>query len=83
MGTGSSISWSEVYGWMTRANGSFDFLRRECVVGIALRVERTYFGGQFASGEGVTLDLRLVLASQSFARKLATYVRRQNNGRRR
>jgi hypothetical protein len=41
---------------MTRANGSFDFLRRECVVGTALRVDRTYFGGQFASREGVTLD---------------------------
>jgi hypothetical protein len=41
---------------MTRANGSFDFLRSECVVGMAFRVERTYFGGQFASGDGVTLD---------------------------
>lgn len=41
---------------MTRAKGSFDFLRRECVVGTALRVERTYLGRQFAFGEGVTLD---------------------------
>jgi hypothetical protein len=41
---------------MTRANGNFDFLRSECVVGMALSVDRTYFGGQFASGEGVTLD---------------------------
>jgi hypothetical protein len=41
---------------MTSAKGSFDFLRSECVVGTALRVERTYFGGQLASGEGVTLD---------------------------
>jgi hypothetical protein len=41
---------------MTRAKGSFDFLRSECVVGTAFSVERTYFGGQFASGEGVTLD---------------------------
>ncbi len=40
---------------MTRAKGSFDFFRRECVVGTALRVDRTYFGGQFAYGEGVTL----------------------------
>ena len=40
---------------MTRANGSFDFLSKEWVVGMALRVDRTYFGGQFASGEGVTL----------------------------
>lgn len=47
---------------MTRANGNFDFLRRECVVGTALRVERTYVGGQFASGEGVTLDYSLKLA---------------------
>jgi hypothetical protein len=44
-----------VYGWITSANGSFDFLSSECVVGIALSVERTYFGGQFAVGEGVTL----------------------------
>ena len=40
---------------MTRANGRRDFLRREWVVGAAFRVERTYFGGQFAVGEGVTL----------------------------
>lgn len=40
---------------MTSANGSFDFLRRECVVGIALSVERTYLGGQLAVGDGVTL----------------------------
>lgn len=26
------------------------------MVGTALRVERTYLGGQFASGDGVTLD---------------------------
>ena len=42
---------------MTRAKGSFDFLRRPFVVGIALRVDRTYLGGQLASGDGVTLDL--------------------------
>ena len=41
---------------MTNANGSLDFLSSECVVGTALSVERTYFGEQFASGEGVTLD---------------------------
>lgn len=40
---------------MTRAKGNLDFFRRECVVGTALRVERTYLGPQFASGEGVTL----------------------------
>lgn len=28
-GTGSSRSWSEEYGWMTSAKGSFDFFRRE------------------------------------------------------
>ncbi len=41
---------------MTSAKGSLDFLSKEWVVGTALSVERTYFGGQFASGEGVTLD---------------------------
>lgn len=41
---------------MTRAKGSFDFLRRECVVGTALRVDRTYLGGQLASSDGVQLD---------------------------
>lgn len=41
---------------MTRAKGSFDFLRREWVVGTAFRVDRTYLGGQFASSEGVQLD---------------------------
>jgi hypothetical protein len=41
---------------MTRAKGSLDFLRREFVEGMAFSVERTYLGGQFALGEGVTLD---------------------------
>lgn len=41
---------------MTRAKGSFDFLRSELVEGMAFNVERTYLGGQFALGEGVTLD---------------------------
>jgi hypothetical protein len=41
---------------MTSAKGSLDFLRSEWVVGTALRVDLTYFGGQFASGDGVTLD---------------------------
>lgn len=41
---------------MTNAKGSLDFLSNECVVGTALSVERTYFGEQLASGEGVTLD---------------------------
>jgi len=45
-----------VYGWITRAKGNRDFLSNECVVGTALSVERTYFGAQFASGDGVTLD---------------------------
>lgn len=48
---------------MTRANGSFDFLSSECVVGMAFRVDRTYFGGQFASGDGVTLDYNIESAS--------------------
>lgn len=42
---------------MTSAKGSFDFLRRECVVGKALSVDRMYFGGQLASSEGVQLEL--------------------------
>jgi hypothetical protein len=41
---------------MTKANGSFDFFKREWVVGRALRVDRMYLGGQFASGDWVTLD---------------------------
>lgn len=41
---------------MTSAKGSFDFLSREFVEGIAFNVERMYLGGQLASGEGVTLD---------------------------
>jgi hypothetical protein len=44
---------------MTRANGSFDFLSNECVVGMAFSVDRTYLGGQFASGDGVTLDCNI------------------------
>ena len=40
---------------MTRAKGSRDFLSNECVVGTAFNVERTYLGGQLASGDGVTL----------------------------
>lgn len=40
---------------MTSANGSFDFFKREWVVGTALREDRTYLGGQLAKGEGVTL----------------------------
>lgn len=33
-------------------------MRSEFVVGMALRVDRTYFGGQLAVSEGVTLDYR-------------------------
>ncbi len=54
---------------MTSANGSFDFLRREFVVGTALRVERTYFGGQFAFGEGVTLACYTVRRLLAFRRR--------------
>ena len=42
---------------MTSAKGSRDFFNRELVVGTAFKVDRTYFGGQFAFGEGVALDL--------------------------
>jgi len=41
---------------MTSANGRRDFFSREWVVGTALSVDRMYFGGQLAFGEGVTLD---------------------------
>lgn len=41
------------------ANGSLLFLSSEEVVGIALSVDRTYLGGQFACGEGVTEDCSL------------------------
>ena len=55
-GTGSSTSCKEVYGWMYNAKGNRDFLRSEYVVGTAFSVERTYFGGQLACSDGVTLD---------------------------
>lgn len=45
---------------MTRANGSFDFLRRECVVGTAFNVDRTYLEGQFEVSDPVTLDYKQV-----------------------
>lgn len=38
------------------AKGSLLFLRSAAVVGMAFRVERTYFGGQFELGDGVTAD---------------------------
>ena len=41
---------------MTSANGRRDFFSKEWVVGTALSVDRMYFGGQLAFGEGVTLD---------------------------
>lgn len=41
---------------MTKANGNRDFFSSEYVVGTALRVDRTYLGGQLELGEGVTLD---------------------------
>lgn len=44
---------------MIKANGSLLFLRREFVAGIALRVDRTYLGGQFACGDGVTEDYKI------------------------
>ena len=40
---------------MTSAKGSFDFLRRECVVGTAFRVDRMYFAGQLEAEDGVAL----------------------------
>ena len=63
---------------MTRAKGSFDFFNRECVVGTAFRVDRTYLGGQFASGEGVTLDW-ISLAPEAIIHSGETHVRRQND----
>ena len=41
---------------MTSAKGNFDFLSRLFVIGTAFNVERTYLGGQLASGDGVALD---------------------------
>lgn len=55
-GIGSSTSCKDVYGWITSANGSFDFFKSECVVGTVFKVERMNLGGQLASGEGVTED---------------------------
>ena len=40
---------------MTSAKGSLDFFSRELLVGTAFNVDRTYFGGQFAVGDGYTL----------------------------
>lgn len=60
------MSWSAAYGWITRANGSFDFLSRECVVGTALRVDRMYLGGQLAVGDWVTLDYIVTYTAVSF-----------------
>jgi hypothetical protein len=56
---------------MTSAKGSLLFLRRDEVVGMALRVERTYLGPQFACGEGVT-EACLAVSS-------AWYVEEQRN----
>jgi hypothetical protein len=41
---------------MIKAKGSLLFFNRELVAGMALSVDRTYFGGQLANGEGVTED---------------------------
>lgn len=72
---------------MTRAKGSLLFLSIELVVGTALSVERMYFGGQLASGEGVTLDygerenVSAGLASSIFC-AVPTYVLREQDRRR-
>ena len=50
---------------MTKAKGNRDFLSSECVVGTALRVDRTYLGGQFEKGDGVTLDCDASVYAQS------------------
>ncbi len=51
---------------MTRAKGSFDFFKSEWVVGTALSVDRICFGGQFASGDGVTLVYAFVSNAITF-----------------
>ena len=59
------------------AKGSLLFFRSEAVVGMALSVERTYFGGQLACGDGVTEDYRsgqMIL----LPRTIATYIWRKN-----
>lgn len=72
---------------MMRAKGSFDFLRRECVVGTALSVDRTYLGGQFACGEGVQLDCGLWVSSSTVTRRSegssGTHIGREDDGGRR
>lgn len=40
---------------MTREKGNLDFFKSEWFVGTAFSVERMYFGGQFAWGDGKTL----------------------------
>lgn len=66
---------------MIRANGSLLFLRSDEVVGIALSVDRTYFGGQLAWGEGVTDDWDA--RQLSFKPRVgSTHIRRQDDGRR-
>lgn len=47
---------------MHNANGNRDFLSSEYVVGTAFNVERTYFDGQFACSDGVTLDYWLLVS---------------------
>ena len=56
-GTGSSPSFSERYGVMTRPRGILDLLSRELEVGIALRVHRWYDEWAFAKGELDTEEL--------------------------
>jgi len=55
---------------MTRAKGSFDFLSRELVAGMAFSVERTYRGGQLASGDGVTLDCGTNVSGKCWSRRM-------------
>lgn len=68
-GTSSSESCSVAYGWMIKAKGSLLFFSRDEVVGMAFKVDRTYFGGQLACGEGVTDDYRNVSILPSNNRK--------------
>lgn len=45
---------------MMSAKGSFDFFNKECVVGTAFSVDRTYFAGQLAAEDGVALAYETV-----------------------
>ena len=70
---------------MTSAKGSLLFLSNEWVVGTAFNVDRTYFGAQLASGEGVTLDWKHIVSNEHISQlgSQRAYIRGKNNRGRR